>query len=61
MAKYSEIRAEIRKKINQPENELRGITEATGLRILDALYQIGNLLQHSIYAEADKFTQNRDE
>lgn len=45
MASYDDIKGELRNRINLPENQLRGMTEATGLRILDAIYQTGELLQ----------------
>ncbi len=61
MASYDDIKGELRKRINLPENQLRGMTESTGLRILDAIYQIGELLQPHFIAGADKTTQNPDE
>ena len=60
MAKYLDVKAKIRKKINQSENELRGVTEATGLRILDAVYQISELLQQKNSEGAENLTQNLD-
>lgn len=61
MASYEDIKGELQKRINLPENQLRGMTEATGLRILDAVYQTGELLRQHIVAGADKTTQNPDE
>ena len=43
---------EIRDK-NTPENQMRGITESTGLRILDALYTLIDLLLMEIQYGAD--------
>lgn len=61
MALYKDVKKELWKKINLPENQLKGMTESTGLRILDAIYQIGELLQQYLAAGADKATQNSDE
>lgn len=61
MASYEDIKGELRKRINLPENQLRGMTEATGLRILDAVYQTGELLRQHLTDGADKTTQNPDE
>lgn len=61
MASYDDIKEELRKKINLPENQLRGMTESTGLRILDAIYQTGELLRKYFVAGADKTTRNPDE
>lgn len=61
MASYEDIKGELRKRIDLPENQLRGMTEATGLRILDVIYQTGELLRQHLAAGADKTTQNPDE
>lgn len=61
MASYEDIKGELQKRINLPENQLRGMTEATGLRILDAVYQTGELLRQSLADGADKTTQSLDE
>ncbi len=58
MESYDDIKGELRKRIDLPENQLRGMTEATGLRILDAIYQTGELLQQHFIAGADKTAQN---
>lgn len=60
MADYVEVRKEIRKRIQQPENRFRGITEETGLRILDGIYIIAELLQQKISAEAAQEIKNPD-
>ena len=47
MSNYEEVVKKIRKQIQFPENQLRGITESTGLRILDALYILIAMLDGS--------------
>lgn len=39
-----EIREKIVRKMNDPENQLRSMSESTGLRIVDALYTLIDLL-----------------
>lgn len=39
-----EIREKIVRNMNAPENQLRSMTESTGLRIVDALYTLLDLL-----------------
>lgn len=53
MSEYEGIKRKIRKQIAQPENQFRGITEATGLRILDGVYLIAELLQQQNSDGAD--------
>ena len=48
-----EIRDKIERRMNTPENQMRGITESTGLRILDALYTLIDLLLMEIQYGAD--------
>jgi len=39
----SDIREKIVRKMNDPENQLRSMSESTGLRIVDALYTLIDL------------------
>ncbi len=48
-----EIRDKIERQMNALENKMRGITESTGLRILDALYTLIDLLLMEIQYGAD--------
>ena len=57
MANYEEVKKTIREKINCPENNMRGITEATGLRILDGIYMIVELLRQKMPAEQERGIQ----
>ena len=52
--------SEIRKQIQQPENQLRGITESTGLRILDALYILIEMLHRQDANGADEVNLDLD-
>ena len=54
MADSEEVKKTIREKINCPENNMRGITEATGLRILDGIYMIVELLRQKMPAEQER-------
>ena len=54
MANYEEVKKTIREKINCPENNMRVITEATGLRILDGIYMIVELLRQKMPAEQER-------
>lgn len=48
-----EIRDKIERQMNTLENKMRGMTEATGLRIVDALYTLIDLLLMEIQYGAD--------
>lgn len=61
MADYEKIVKEIRKQIQQPENQLRSITEATGLRILDGIYILIGMLHQQKADGAEDAIWNQDE
>lgn len=50
--------SENRKRLQQPENQLRGMTEATGLMILDGVYQLIKMLHWQAANEAEKFSND---
>lgn len=61
MSDYEKVVKEIRKQIQQPENQLRPITEATGLRILDGIYILIGVLHQQKADGAEKTIRNPDE
>lgn len=60
MSNYEEVVKKIRKQIQFPENQLRGITESTGLRILDALYILIAMLHQRETNGADEVNLDLD-
>ena len=52
----SDIREKIVRKMNDPENQLRSMSESTGLRIVDALYTLIDLfiMEKNQYGENHK-------
>lgn len=49
-----------RERLKQPENQFKGITEATGLMLLDGIYQLIKLLHWHAVNEAEKVSQAQD-
>lgn len=60
MSDYEKVVKEIRKQIQQPENQLRPITESTGLRILDGIYILIGMLHQQKTDGAEKTIRNPD-
>lgn len=56
----SEIRKQVQKEAILKENQYKGISESTGLRILDGIYLIIDLLHHNIADGADNVNQIRE-
>lgn len=61
MSDYEKVVKEIRKQIQQPENQLRPITESTGLRILDGIYILIGMLHQQKTDGAEETIRNPDE